>query len=501
MRESNQNPKSKHHPKLNRIKSGSLSRGISLTGLGVKAGLRLGSYSLSNLWTRGEENKQAHRHKMLKDQAHLLAEELGKLKGSVMKVGQVLALYGEHLFLPPEVVEVLRTLQDDSPPLEWKALLPVLQRELGSERLRELDVDTTPLAAASLGQVHRARRRRDGSELCIKIQYPGVAESVDSDLDTLMSLLLFSRVLPRGFDFDEIVSEVRDMLHREVDYQLELENAEQFRRLLKEDPRFRIPVMFPEYSTRRVLTSSYEPGLPVDGATARTLSQQQRNRLGAAALELFLREFFQWNLVQTDPNFGNYRIRPAAADNSLDQLVLLDFGSVRRFSKPFLLSYRDMVRGAFWRDKARLWQAATELKFMPRNASRATLERFAELCFLIVEPFADPAQQALSVEQSSLAQLTNAKGEYRWGASDLPQRVALAASKASLSLSFRLPPQEFVFLHRKLGGVFMFLAELDAELKARPLLKPYMELAEKRTASWQAAQTDQDTSPYPVEAL
>lgn len=500
MREHSQNPASKHHPKLNRIKSGSLSRGISLTGLGVKAGLRLGSYSLSSLWTRGEENKQAHRQQMLKDQAQLLAEELGKLKGSVMKVGQVLALYGEHMFLPPEVVEVLRTLQDDSPPLRWKALLPVLKRELGAERLSELEIDPIPLAAASLGQVHRARRRRDGRELCIKVQYPGVAESVDSDLNTLMSLLLFSRVLPKGFDLDEIVSEVRDMLHREVDYQLELENAEQFRRLLKDDPRFRIPVVFPEYSTRRVLTSSYESGLPVNNATAKTLSQHQRNHLGAAALELFLREFFQWNLVQTDPNFGNYRIRLASEGEPLDQLVLLDFGSVRRFSKSFLHAYHEMVQGAFWRDKERLWQAASALKFMPRNASQATLERFAELCFLIVEPFAEPAQQALSVEQTSAAQLINAKGEYRWGASDLPQRVALAASKASLSLSFRLPPQEFVFLHRKLGGVFMFLAELDAELKARPLLESYV--GQSHTGMEQLPQAEQaEHSSYHAEVL
>jgi hypothetical protein len=235
-----------------------------------------------------------------------------------------------------------------------------------------------------------------------------------------------------------------------------------------------------------VLTTTYEPGLPVTNATAKTLSQEQRNRIGAAALELFLREFFQWNWIQTDPNFGNYRIR---LDAHGDQLVLLDFGSVRRFSEDFLAAYREMVRGAFWRDKERLWKAAIDLNFMPPSASLAALERFADLCFLIMEPFAEPR------EQPSVASLTNSKGEYCWRASNLPQRVALAASKASLSLSFRLPPREFVFLHRKLGGVFLFLAELGTELNARHLLLPYMGQPKGTSNGEPASQTELDTSP------
>jgi predicted unusual protein kinase regulating ubiquinone biosynthesis (AarF/ABC1/UbiB family) len=480
---------SKKPPNIHRIKSGSFSRGMSLTTLGLKAGARFGTYSLTGFLTRGDK-KQARRQQMLEQQAQLFAEELGKLKGSVMKVGQVLALYGEHLFLPPEVVDVLRTLQDDSPPLQWKTLLPILQRELDSQRLQELDMDPTPLAAASLGQVHRARRKRDGKALCIKIQYPGVAESVDSDLNTLQTLLLFSRLLPRGLDISDFMIEVREMLHREVDYDLELKNVERFRQLLKDDGRFCIPETFPEYSTKRVLTTTFESGLPVSNATAKTLSQQQRNQLGAAALELFLREFFQWNWIQTDPNFGNYRIR---LDPKGDRLVLLDFGSVRRFSEAFLAAYREMVRGAFWRDKERLWKAAIELNFMPANASPATLERFAELCFLIMEPFAEPG------ERPSVANLTNSNGEYCWRTSNLPQRVALAASKASLSLSFRLPPREFIFLHRKLGGVFLFLAELGAELNTRHLLLPYMGQPKASSDSKLICQDEPDTSPSTVE--
>jgi predicted unusual protein kinase regulating ubiquinone biosynthesis (AarF/ABC1/UbiB family) len=448
------------------IKSSPLARGLSLAKVGLRAGANLGSYSLSSLLAGGKRRRALHQQ-MLTEQAKLLAEELGKLKGSVMKVGQVLALYGEHFLLPPEVVEVLRTLQDNSPPLEWQALQPVLEQELSAKCLAELEVDPRPLAAASLGQVHRACRSQDGRELCIKIQYPGVAEAIDSDLNTLRTLLLFSQVLPQGFNLSEMLAEVRGMLAREIDYEQELQTTARFRQLLQGDQRFRIPETFPEYSTRHILTTSYEPGLSVDGPQTQALSQVRRNRLGAAALELFLQEFFRWNLVQTDPHFGNYRIRPDPTAER-DQLILLDFGAVRQFPDTFRQAYYEMVRGAFWQDSERLWKAAVDLHFMPANTPRPDLERFAEMCFLMVEPFT-----RLPPERS-VASFFNARREYCWGASDLPQRVALAASKASLSFSFRIPPKEFIFLHRKLGGVFVFLTTLKAEFNARPLLLPYM---------------------------
>lgn len=448
------------------IKSGPLARGISLARAGLRASVNLGSYSLSSLLASGER-RQELRQQLLTEQAQLLARELGRLKGSVMKLGQLLALYGEQFLLPPEVVAALRTLQDNSAPLEWEVLKPVLEQELDSRRLAELEIDPEPLAAASLGQVHRARRPRDGLELCIKIQYPGVAESIDSDLNTLGTLLLFAQVLPAGFNLNEMLAEVRQMLAREIDYEQERQTTERFRRLLQGDNRFRVPETFADYSTQRILTTSYEPGLTVDGPQTRSLDQARRNRLGAAALELFLREFFDWNLVQTDPHFGNYRLRPDPTGEQ-DRLILLDFGAVRQFPDAFRFPYYELVRAAFWGDKERLWQAAVELNFMPANAPQAALERFAEMCFLIIEPF------TAADSQESAASLFNAAGEYRWGASDLPQRVALAASKASLSFSFRVPPKEFIFLHRKLGGVFVFLAELDVELDARPLLLPYM---------------------------
>lgn len=451
---------------LQHVQSGALMRGLGLAATGMRMSARLGSYSLESLFATGDQRRE-RRRRMLVEQARLLVDELGRLKGSVMKVGQLLALYGEYFLLTPEVVDILRTLQNDSPPLAWPALEPVLRAELGEARLAELDIDPEPLAAASLGQVHRARRRSDGRELCVKIQYPGVAESVDSDLDTASMLLMFSRLLPTGLNPQDLLAEVREMLHREVDYRQELAAVQRFRELLAGDDRYRVPEPFPDYSTRRVLALSYEPGLLVEGPEVRALSQSRRNRLGAAALELFLREFFAWGLVQTDPHFGNYRVQSGPSQDE-DRLVLLDFGAARHFSDAFLGAYHEMVRGAFWKDRERLRRAAVELNFLPASASASAVDGLAEMCGLIVEPFEAPDAEGPA------RNWRNDNGEYRWGASDLPKRVALAASRAGLSASFRVPPKEFLFLHRKLGGVFVFLAELNAELDARPLLLPHM---------------------------
>lgn len=459
-------PQSSDKTVLQQVQSGALMRGLGLAATGMRMSARLSSYSLESLFTFGDQRRE-RRRRMFAEQARMLVDELGRLKGSVMKIGQLLALYGDYFLLPPEVVEVLRTLQDDSPPLAWAALEPVLRAELGAERLAELEVDPEPLAAASLGQVHRARRRIDARELCIKIQYPGVAEAVDSDLDTVGMLLMFSRLLPAGFKLQDLLAEVRGMLHREVDYRQELAAVRQFRELLAGDDRYRVPEPFPAYSTRRVLALSYEPGLTVEGSEVQSLSQPQRNALGEAALDLFLREFFEWGLVQTDPHFGNYRVQFDPTRNR-PRLVLLDFGAVRHFSDAFLCAYYEMVRGAFWKDRERLRRAAVALNFLPDSASASAVDSLAAMCGLIVEPFEAPDAEGPG------RNWRNDSGEYRWGASDLPKRVALAASKASLSVSFRVPPKEFLFLHRKLGGVFVLLAELNAELTAYPLLRRYM---------------------------
>jgi predicted unusual protein kinase regulating ubiquinone biosynthesis (AarF/ABC1/UbiB family) len=443
-----------------RIKTRPLERNLSLARLGLGAGGQIMAHSIANLF-RGESARSEADRDFYQRQAQVLADELGQLKGSVMKAGQMLSLYGQY-FLPPEAVAVLSGLQDDTAPVDWAVVEPVLRRALGARRMAELEIEERPMAAASLGQAHRARRRRDGRELVVKIQYPGVADAIESDIRTLSRLLTMSRLAPRGLDLTPVFNEVREMLHREVDYESEAHFTRSFAAKLRDDPRFAVPEVIDDYSTDQVLTTSYEAGVSARDPQVRTWSQTRRNRLAAGFLELFLTEFFAWGMVQTDPHFGNYRLRPGA--DGTDRIVLLDFGATRTFGRGFVEQYGRIVQAALLRDRPGIYAASQAIGLMRPGFPEPVLEAFARLCELIVEPFnalKDPATPAA---------LRNARGAYRWGESDLPLRVGRAAALNSLSVHFRVPPREIVFLHRRMAGVFIMLATLGAELDARQTL-------------------------------
>ncbi|MDR3414875.1 MAG: AarF/ABC1/UbiB kinase family protein [Nevskia sp.] len=443
------------------IKTGPLERNLALTKLGLGAGTKIVAHSLANIF-RGEVARDTADREFYARQAQVLADELGRLKGSVMKAGQMLSLYGQY-FLPEEAVQVLSRLQDDTAPVAWAVVAPVLERSLGPQRLAELEIDRTPLAAASLGQAHMAVRKSDGLRLVVKIQYPGVADAIDSDIKTLSRLLMMTRLAPRGLNLDAVFSEVREMLYREVDYGAEARFTEDFARRLADDPRFVVPRVLREYSSGQVLTTSYEEGVSPREEAVRALPQARRNRLGFAFLDLFLTEFFDWGLVQSDPHFGNYRIR-RGGEGGDDRIVLLDFGATRRFEQRFVDGYAEIVRGAVLVDRERLLRGAAEIGLLSGSFPEPVLKGFAEMCQMIVEPFNGPD------DPRTPPQLRTPRGEYRWGASDLPMRAANVAARNALSVHFRVPPREIVFLHRRLAGVFIMLATLAAELDARDLL-------------------------------
>lgn len=453
---------------VSRIKTGSFERRLSLTKAGLFAGTRMGAHMASN-WFGGKENREARHKAMMSSQAQLLVEELGRLKGSVVKIGQVMALYGEH-FLPEEVTEALHTLEDQTTSLEWSAIEKVLKDELGADRLAELEVDPEPLGAASLGQVHRARRKSDGLELVLKVQYPGVDQAVDSDLNSVAHLLKIARLVYFGPEFKDWLEEVREMMHREVDYRLEARTTEKFRLMLDQDPRFIVPRVLTEYCTAHVIASTFEHGHSISSPAVRELSLERRSALGKAALELFFCELFVWGEIQTDPNFGNYRIRIAGepgTDDEHDQIVLLDFGAVQAYSPEFLDPVIQMIRASYEGDLKGVVDGGIKLGFMSEDWPRDSLDKFGAVCMSVLEP--------LSPNQKDWPDYAvNEKGEYRWKQSDLPSRVARQATRSAISRYFRVPPKEFVFLNRKLIGVYTFIAVLNAEFNGEPLLKTYL---------------------------
>lgn len=450
---------------MSRLTTRPLARNLAMARLGVGAGARIAAHSLGNVFRSGAARDAADRA-FYRDEAETLAETLGSLKGSVMKAGQMLSLYAQY-FLPPEAVDVLAGLQDDTPPVDWAVVEPVLRAELGRARAAELEIDPVPLAAASLGQAHRARRRRDGAELVLKLQYPGVAEAIDSDVATLSRVVGMTRLAPSGLDMAPVFDELRDMLYREVDYEHEAECTIAFAERLADDPRYIVPRVYPEYSSQRVLALSFEPGVSLRSRAAHGLPQAQRDALAEQFVELFLREFFDWGMVQTDPHFGNYRLR--LDEGAPPRLVLLDFGATRRFDAEFVDGYRDILAGGLLGPRQRIEAGARRIGLIKGRFPPEAMRAFSELVELVMEPFRLPG------EAGANAALMTASGAYRYGASDLPPRVGQKIARNSLTRHFRVPPREIVFLHRRLAGAFMACAELRAELAARDHLLPYLQ--------------------------
>jgi len=474
--------------KLSKIKSGAFSRGLALARVSVSAGARAASHAVGTIFASETQKTESFRA-MLLAQMEFLTKELGQLKGSLMKVGQLISLYGEH-FLPPEVNAVLKSLQNQSPPLEWNAIEKVIRRQLSQERLNELEIDPEPIASASLGQVHRAKRKSDGKWLAMKIQYPGVDQAIESDLKALRSILSVSKLIPKGPRYDELFKEVRYMLYQEVDYQRELEITQEFYKWLSDDPRYIVPEVIPEYSTKRILTTSLEEGVPVDSPEVKGLSQERRNALGVAFIQLYFREVFEFSAVQTDPHFGNYRVR-LGEDGEADRLILFDFGAVRKLSKTFGDSYRQMVRGSFYHDSDLISEAASKLGFLRLEDTPEQRAHFMELCFLILEPFYIPGSAIAPADLPP--ELYNTDGHYLWSKSDLPKRVAKKGAEFILAFRLRTPPREVVFLDRKLGGVFIFLSVLDVRTDIREATEAYTALIPKFTST--------DSEPPPTQEI
>jgi predicted unusual protein kinase regulating ubiquinone biosynthesis (AarF/ABC1/UbiB family) len=451
-------------PPVSTLKTGAMARSLSLARMSVAAGVRAARFNIGSLFATDEV--RATRFKtLLTEQTAAVVRELGSLKGSAMKVGQMLSMVGEGV-LPPQATLLLKTLQSQAPPVPWTSIAQVLRAELGSERLATVDIDPVAVASASLGQVHRAIRRADGVVLAMKVQYPGVGAAVDSDLRVLRRLLGIARLLPGDLSVDGLFDEVRVMMTQELDYTRELALTDQHRALVGDDPRYVLPRTFPELSGSRVLTTGFEEGVAVDGPEVAALSQERRDALGLAAFEFTLRELTRWGRVQSDPHFGNYRVR-LGVDGGPDRIVMLDFGAVRIFEgDDFLPRYLDLARGAARRDPAHVERAAAALGLILPEDSAAVRGGLVRLALRIAEPLGPPTSED--------AHLFTGDGRYRWGQSDLPRRVLRQGSELALHARLRTPPREMIFLDRKLGGTFFFLATLGAIVDVRPLVEKYL---------------------------
>lgn len=373
--------------------------------------------------------------------ARRLAQRLSTLRGAVMKVGQLMSMDG-HGVLPAEFAELLGGLRDRAHAMPATQLAEVLEREYGAgwhKRFRKLSFE--PVAAASIGQVHRAETT-DGRVLALKIQYPGVARSIDSDVANLALLAKTPGLVPDAIDIEALLERVRQQLHHETDYAAEARMLTRYRERLGNDPVLTVPALHEDYSTAHILATDFAAGVPVDRLAADgAASQALRDHVACALSRLAVREFFTMRLVQTDPNFGNYLV-----DADSGRIALLDFGATEPVSGQRVEQLRELGRALRTRDMARLEAAALAAGFTATEDPPAQTRAVIDMMMVAGEPLAR-------------------RGPYDFGASDLAARVFGMGRDQYLGEGYaRTPPADLLFLQRKFVGSFMLCARLRARV-------------------------------------
>jgi len=236
--------------------------------------------------------------------AAMLARRLATLRGPAMKVGQMLSLQSEEI-IPAEFRNALSMLRSQGYAMPDSQLRRVLGREYGKgweSRFARFDME--PAAAASIGQIHRARTH-GGRELALKVQFPGVARSVDSDVNNLATLLRRLDFLPVTLDIDSIAAEAKRQLHLETDYQGEARNLERYAKLVADMPQVVVPRIHRSLTTRRILAMDWMDGDPLEGLASEAVPQATRNAIARTLQTLMFRELFEFRFMQTDPNIAN----------------------------------------------------------------------------------------------------------------------------------------------------------------------------------------------------
>ena len=379
--------------------------------------------------------------------ARKIADSLSRMRGAAMKMGQLMSMDAGEV-LSPEMAEILGRLRDGAHPMPPKQLQGVLTAEWGAgwpKRFQRFDV--RPIAAASIGQVHRAVTR-EGRDLAIKVQYPGVRRSIDSDVANIAGLMRLPGVTPKGVDYAPLLEAGRLQLHDEADYAREGRYLEAFGRLLGASAEFVVPNLAPEFCTRNLLAMDYIDSVPIDDVAAAEPSV--RDAVMARMITLVLREVFEFRLMQTDPNFANYRFVP-----STGQVVLLDFGASREVTEGLSDGFRRLLQAGLAGERASARAGMIETGFF--NAS-TTL-----------------GHQDTLLDMFDLAMTTlRGTGVHDFGTSDLATRLRDMGTAIGLSRDFtHVPPADMLFVQRKIVGMYLLGARLRARVAVGPLVAPF----------------------------
>jgi len=374
-----------------------------------------------------------------------MADRLSHLRGAAMKMGQMISMDAGEM-LPPELAEILARVRDQAHRMPPRQLRDVLNREWGEGwRTRFSAFDATPIAAASIGQVHRATTQ-DGRELAIKVQYPGVRQSIDADVDNVATLLRVSGLLPKELDLAPLLLEAKRQLHEEADYEREGAQMMRYRALLSGEQDYVVPAIVPDFSTANVLAMDYLPGRPIEALV--DAPQEERDRVTASIIALVLRELFELGVMQTDPNFANFRYQPESG-----KLVLLDFGATRDMEPEVAAVYRRLLAAGLAEDRDAVRAAAVEAGFVGPG---------------VLEHHREPLDRIIDIIVTEMSR----EGPFDFGDRAFVGTVRdLGMEIAADRAIWHIPPIETLFVQRKISGTALLGARLKARVDVRGMVE------------------------------
>ena len=423
-----------------------LARTGSLVSLGATTGTAYVAHQAKRALASDERKVELDAAFELRS-AEQVTEALGNMKGVLMKLGQMASFLNDGI--PEQVRQQLTQLQSDAPPMSAELAAGVVERELGGPPLQIFaEWDPVPLAAASIGQVHRARRH-DGRAVAVKVQYPGVEKAISADLANTAFLTQMLGVLFKGLETGPFVEEIRARVGEELDYVLEAKRQQQFADLYAGHPTIVVPAVHHDLSTGRVLTTDLSEG--VRFADTASWSEDERNLAGETIYRFVFRSFNRTHLFNGDPHPGNYLFERGGPLGI--RVVFLDYGLVKQFSDANMNTFWTMIRYQVTDRDPELYRKTVESAGLLLPGAPYSTEQIMDYFGYFYHPVLESKPFTYTRQYAREA---------------LKRTFDLAGEHTEMMKWFNLPP-EFVVLNRIQWGLNAVLATLDATANWRAI--------------------------------
>ncbi|KZC11761.1 PREDICTED: aarF domain-containing protein kinase 4 [Dufourea novaeangliae] len=432
--------------KAQKVPATRLQRMVSFGTLGVGLGVgTVAEYTRRTLGLKTQSLGETFDSMFLtKANAERIVSTLCKVRGAALKIGQILSIQDESI-ISPELQKVFERVRQSADFMPTWQVEKVLASELGHDWRNKLATfEEKPFAAASIGQVHHGTLL-NGQDVAIKIQYPGVAMGIQSDVENLVGIMKVWNIFPKGMFIDNLVEVAKRELAWEVDYMREAECTKKYKQLILPYKDYYVPAVLDELSTSQVFTTELVEGIPIDKCTS--LDLETREHICKLIMRLCLKELFVFRYMQTDPNWSNFFYNV-----NTRQLVLLDFGACREYGKSFMDKYIEIIYAASEGDRDKILNLSREMGFLTGYESKIMEEAHVDTVMVLGQVFDKNHKY------------------YDFGGQDVTKRIQ-ALVPTILDNRLCPPPEEIYSLHRKLSGVFLLCAKLQVKINCRDMFR------------------------------